>query len=512
VFRSSASLIAVCEYCRSTLVRTDADVKRIGKMSDPVEDGSPLQCLAQGNYQGRHFTLIGRIQCRYSDGMWNEWHALFDDQSSGWLSEASGDYVFTLPQSTRNVVPSFESFQLGQKVGVANQSFSAVSKREARVVAGEGELPFLVNEGYDIRVIDLRSAQDFLTLDYSDVAPTDPQQLAQQPALRPHKPASPAIYLGRAVSLSELKMSGLKTRAAGNTKAVRFSCPGCGTSLEIKSSGAVNVACGSCASVVDVTGETYQVVAQYKDQRKHEPLIPLGSQGRLSGISYEVIGYMRRSCRVEDEYLEWEEYLLYQANAGFHWLVFSEDKWSLCKPLRGMPEVKAGILHPSAKYLGKVYSWYCDYAAQVEYVLGEFYWQIRVGDNVEVTEYLQGTNNLVEERNQEEINWTLSQFVPAQNIVQAFKLDKTLHEGAAMGRNQPNLSWAETRELWSLWSVFAMIGLFIWINFEGSFNSFLVELAVLGVIPGGAMLLSSGNEYRRWNGSFSSSESDDGNP
>ena len=53
--------------------------------------------------RGRHatraprFTLVGRLQYRYADGTWNEWHALFDSgdgaQKSGWLSEDNGRYV-----------------------------------------------------------------------------------------------------------------------------------------------------------------------------------------------------------------------------------------------------------------------------------------------------------------------------------------------------------------------------------------------------------------------------------
>jgi hypothetical protein len=42
-----------------------------------------------------HFALIGRIQIKYSQGIWNEWHLLFDDMRTGWLSEAGGEYVLT---------------------------------------------------------------------------------------------------------------------------------------------------------------------------------------------------------------------------------------------------------------------------------------------------------------------------------------------------------------------------------------------------------------------------------
>ncbi len=79
VFKSASSIFAVCEYCQSTLVRHDQALEDIGKMAALVDDRSPLQLGAEGSYKGVHFALIGRIQIRYSQGYWNEWHLLFDD-------------------------------------------------------------------------------------------------------------------------------------------------------------------------------------------------------------------------------------------------------------------------------------------------------------------------------------------------------------------------------------------------------------------------------------------------
>jgi len=60
-FRSAASVMAVCEYCHSTLLKDAESVKDIGKMSDVLEDYSPLQINTSGEYQGKHFTVVGRI-------------------------------------------------------------------------------------------------------------------------------------------------------------------------------------------------------------------------------------------------------------------------------------------------------------------------------------------------------------------------------------------------------------------------------------------------------------------
>ena len=57
-------------------------------------------------YQGAAFTLVGRLQYRYADGTWNEWHALFDNGRSGWLSEDNGRYVIAFDAPLDGAAPA----------------------------------------------------------------------------------------------------------------------------------------------------------------------------------------------------------------------------------------------------------------------------------------------------------------------------------------------------------------------------------------------------------------------
>jgi hypothetical protein len=124
VFKSAASIFAVCEYCQSTLVRHDQALEDIGKMAALVEDRSPLQLGAEGSYKGVHFALIGRIQIKYSQGIWNEWHLMFDDMRTGWLSEAGGEYVLTFAQYVQERLPKFEELKIGQRFVLASQAWT----------------------------------------------------------------------------------------------------------------------------------------------------------------------------------------------------------------------------------------------------------------------------------------------------------------------------------------------------------------------------------------------------
>src|SRR5262245_10862881 len=94
-FRGASSVIAVCAYCQSTLVRDGTKREDIGKQAELFDDASRLQIGSEGRHKGVHFGVIGRIQYRYGAGVWSEWYLLFDDRRDGWLTDANGNYVIT---------------------------------------------------------------------------------------------------------------------------------------------------------------------------------------------------------------------------------------------------------------------------------------------------------------------------------------------------------------------------------------------------------------------------------
>ena len=84
-------------------------LRKIGESAELFDDHSPLQLGAAGKSQGSAFTLVGRLQYRYKDGTWNEWHALFDTGRSGWLSEDNGRYVLAFDVPLSSAAPAPES-------------------------------------------------------------------------------------------------------------------------------------------------------------------------------------------------------------------------------------------------------------------------------------------------------------------------------------------------------------------------------------------------------------------
>jgi hypothetical protein len=185
------SLLAVCPYCRATLLRRDLDVAAIGVMAALLPDSSPIQLGARGRWRGVGFSVIGRLQLQYPAGTWSEWHLLLDDGRPGWLGDAAGEYTVTLEAPAPADLPPWERLQPGMALRLGATDFEVADVREARIVAGEGELPFVVGPGHAVRAADLRGpAGEFATLDYGE--------------------APPRVYVGETADLEALAMSGLR--------------------------------------------------------------------------------------------------------------------------------------------------------------------------------------------------------------------------------------------------------------------------------------------------------------
>ncbi len=410
-FQSAASAFAVCSFCRSTIVREGEALRKIGESAELFDDHSPLQLGAGGKYQGSGFTLVGRLQYRYKDGTWNEWHALFDSGRSGWLSEDNGRYVIAFDAPLDGAPPPAEQLRPGMQQVVAGQPWAVASVTAAKLIAAQGELPFKPNTERGFVVADLRSTRDEVgTLDYSDAN-------------------APKWSIGRSVAISELAMTGLAENAEKTLKARSIECPSCGTSLEIKLSTTQSIVCHQCHAVVDLTSAGGGVggdLAHYAQDNGNEPQIPLGRMGTLKlgkiARAWQVVGYVERCEEGEDEQSFWREYLLYHREEGFAFLVDAEDGWSWAAPITGVPTLAGDI----ARYQGVPYRKLYDYTGRITYVLGEFYWQLKRGERTQNTDY-QGSGGASQKRlNREstegEIVWSAGETLNADEVVKAFRL------------------------------------------------------------------------------------------
>ncbi|MBU0593537.1 MAG: DUF4178 domain-containing protein [Gammaproteobacteria bacterium] len=446
-FRSTASILAVCGYCKSTLIRHDLELENLGRMADLMEDASLLQLGAEGRYRNSHFALIGRIQLRYQQGVWNEWHLLFDNQESGWLSETNGNYVLTFPSPAPESIPAFDATEVGHSLQLHGQDFQIVNKETSTCIAGEGELPFKVGAGYEAPVIDLSNEQNFATLDYSETPPL--------------------LFIGEQIELGALAMTGLREREAtvGKAQVKSFNCPSCAAPLQIRATGTESVACGNCGSVVDAANENHQILSRFRIQNTYTPKLPLGSQGHLRGADYDVVGYLRRQVTVDNVDYAWSEYLLYSEKEGFRWLSEYDGHWNFIKTTTRTPKIKRGLPKPKAIFLGTEYQHFQTATAKVIYVMGEFTWRVSVGEQAVVSDYVAPPLMLSEERTGGEITWSLAEYIEPEEVATAFKLKQVLLRPIGVAPNQPSPHLGKVWPFWKAFGAFTLSALLIQIVF-----------------------------------------------
>ena len=461
VFKSAGSVFAVCEYCQSTLVRHDQALEDIGKMAALVEDRSPLQIGAEGRYKGGHFTLIGRIQIRYSQGVWNEWHILFDDMRTGWLSEAGGEYVLTFLRHCDEALPAFDSLKPGQRFVIAGAPWTVFNIEQAECIAGQGELPFKVGAGYPVNTVDLRGgpvSAGFATLDYSETPPL--------------------LFVGEPVEFAALSMNNLRQGLPLPTAIVAarvFRCPSCGSPMQARGQEIVAAGCVACGAVVDTSDENYQLISKALGQRdeKYTPRLPLGSKGTLDGKPVEVIGFLVKQTRSAGIEYDWREYLLAGEHGTYRWLTEYNGHWNIADVL-SRPPVSSGAMElADVNWSGRKFRHFSTTAsAQVQQVAGEFTWRVRRGESNRVVDYIAPPLMLSRESTDNDLSWSQGVYVEPAVIATAFGLKSPLPDPIGAYANQPN-PWAEThrqvcKTFWQLALVAIMLQLVFMLSGGGS--------------------------------------------
>ena len=412
-FASAASGSAVCSFCRSTLVRDGDALRRIGVSAELFDDHTPLQLGAAGTRLGLGFTLVGRLQYGYEGGTWNEWHALFDNGRSAWLSEDNGAYVLAFDAPLPADAPAPGTLRAGQRVLADGRAWDVASVVRARLIAAQGELPAPPRLDGEFLVVDLRnSAGEVATLDASN-------------------PAAVHWSVGRSVAISELAMSGLRETGEKTLASRALECPSCGAALQVTLATTRSIACNECKSVVDVSGGVGAELAHYRQNNAGvgglQPQIALGRSGTLAlggaPLPWQVVGYLER-CDIPTDADEdtsfWREYLLYNREAGFAFLVDSDDGWSWVRPITGVP-VQRG---PLATWEGASYHRTASYGAKVTWVLGEFYWRVQRDEHAEVADYegigAHAARRLSREESGSEVTWSAGETIAAAAVADAF--------------------------------------------------------------------------------------------
>jgi Domain of unknown function (DUF4178) len=421
-FKIGSARAAVCAYCKSLVARRGQAFELVGKVADLVPTGTSLRLGASGHFGRAPFTLAGRVQLEWTQGVWDEWYAVFADGRSGWLAAAQGRYYMTFPEPGVSAPPE-DRMAPGFAVMLGTLGrFVVTDVKHPKVVSCEGELPDVIALGQEPTVVDAEGEGGaFATIDYG-ASPGDPHE----------------IFIGRQVALENLEIQGgaAEAEAPERPEAESLKCPNCNAPLTLHvAEQTVRYACPSCDALLDARGGSLRLLTILARHRT-EPPIPLGTKGKLRGAELVIIGWMRRICMVDGVTYPWEELLAYEPKTTeMCWLVRSDGHWQLG---RSIPAGEVDEGGKTALYKGRSYSHFSSVTGKVDEVLGEFPWAVRAGEQAKLDDYVDAPEGISSERSTGELVWTHMTHLEPKEVAEAFGVpDLAAENRIGVGPVQP---------------------------------------------------------------------------
>ncbi|HVY46124.1 MAG TPA: DUF4178 domain-containing protein, partial [Minicystis sp.] len=412
---------------------------------------------------GEPFAVEGRVQLDRAGAPGAPWQeTLISFPESGrwaWVAAAQGRWYATsevpLPPGG---VPHWRSLRPGRVIDLGQYgSFTVAEVGQRRVISAEGELPNVAAPGQVTRFADVGGPNGaFGTIDYGD-----------------DQKIPVALYLGRQIDPAVMQLDSGAPVEAAQAKVEALACPNCGGNLPIVAPGTTErVVCRYCGMTSDLN-QGALVALKPAPKPPFSPAIPLGAEGTLRGTRTICIGFTVRGCTVEGERYRWREYLLYAGErVGYLWLMEEDGAWQYVTPI---PPGAVQADGRTARLHDRTYRLKQSVRAEIEYVVGEFYWKVEIGEAVRATDY-EGPGGIVSvEEDENEVVTSFCERISPRELEQAFGVRLA---GAAFGGAGPEIKTAAS----AMTTIF-VIGVVVFILFI---------ICAVGVCGGGSAGSGSG--------------------
>lgn len=218
-----------------------------------------------------------------------------------------------------------------------------------------------------------------------------------------------------------------------------LSCPQCGAAIELRTlDQAQSVVCASCGSILDARDPNLRLIQGFEARQKFTPQIPLGTRGTLKGEKWEVVGFQVRCATIDGTSYFWEEYLLFNPYKGFRYLTQYDGHWNDVQIVKAAPTESVSGRQPFVILHGETFKHFQTSTAETVFVLGEFPWQVRVGDKAVTRDFVAPPRMLSEEQTPDETTWSLGTYLPAAQLWDGFKLRGKPPRPRGVYANQPD--------------------------------------------------------------------------
>ncbi|WP_205503352.1 DUF4178 domain-containing protein [Rufibacter psychrotolerans] len=230
-------------------------------------------------------------------------------------------------------------------------------------------------------------------------------------------------------------MNGFDVKEKGKLPALPLEvlCPNCRKPLQLYTyAQARTVVCGVCSRLSEVQ-ERGLVQIRAVDKEKQEPLIPIGTEGRIKGILYKVVGFLVH--KEQSLKYRWREYVLFNPVHGYAFLSEYDGHWTF---FQFISDISNGAKRTTSSlyYRGSEYKLYNKYRSQVLYAQGEFFWEI-TEDNSEYLEYVAPPYMLTLSVNKVEQTWLLGEHIEPEMVQETFSIAAPMPYKIDVGAVEP---------------------------------------------------------------------------
>ena len=256
-----------------------------------------------------------------------------------------------------------------------------------------------------------------------------------------------------------------ETRGRQQAKVRSVNCPNCGAATAVRTFGhAVNVVCQSCRSILDATNPGVTILQRNADAMREEPLIPLGTRGKLLDIECEVVGFQVRQIVVDGVAYQWREYLLFNPYREFRYLTEYAGHWNVVSTINALPEGGSTPDASARSYGGQTFRHFQTADASTTFVLGEFPWQIRVGDTTTGSDYVAPPLMLSAEVDADkEVTWSFGRYLAGGEIWRSLSLPGKPPGPVGVFANQPSPFRGVTRAMWRNAALLVALATLLWL-------------------------------------------------
>ncbi len=222
------------------------------------------------------------------------------------------------------------------------------------------------------------------------------------------------------------------------TKATGFNCPSCGASLTLSTAGwSVTIACPTCGAVLDAQDPNLRILQRQQNRLVVKPGIAMGTRGNWKGLPWDVVGCQQVTITVEGTDYSWMEYVCFNPFHGFMYLTEYQGHWNVVEKLNRRPDAEAGTTN-AIQFNGLTFKHFQSASAVTTFALGEFPWEVNVGDTVRSHDYVSPPYLLSAESTDGETTWSLGTYTDPKALARAFSIGGNLRAPVGVFANEPN--------------------------------------------------------------------------